>query len=340
MSCFCENLLNMRADRLVALLLLLQRRGQVTAAAVAEELEVSERTARRDLEALGVAGIPVYPVRGRNGGWRLAGGGRTDLSGLSAEEARALFLIAGPQAQVTPEARSALRKLVRALPEPMRDRAEAAAGAMVLDPAAWGRRTPETPDPPHLATVQRAVIDRQELQLGYQGRGREPGDRIVHPLGVVAKGRTWYLIAGTEQGRRTFRIDRITHAKPTGEPAVRPEGFDLAVEWEAALDRIDDLRLRVTARGRIHPDLVGALRFAIGSRAIPGNATPEGVAVVLRGHSIRALAAEIAGFGASLEIDEPVELRHALAQIGRELMARYDGADAPESGFGAEVPSR
>ncbi len=91
----------MRADRLVAVLLLLQTKGQVTAAEVAAELEVSERTARRDLEALGMAGIPVYSRQGRNGGWQLAGGGRTDLSGLTASEARALFLVAGPASAAT-----------------------------------------------------------------------------------------------------------------------------------------------------------------------------------------------------------------------------------------------
>src|ERR1700722_15573121 len=101
----------MRADRLVAALLLLQRRGQVSAREVAEELEVSERTARRDLEALGLAGLPVYSRQGRNGGWLLAGGGRTDLSGLNAAEVRALFLLAGPMS-VTPDVRAALRKLV------------------------------------------------------------------------------------------------------------------------------------------------------------------------------------------------------------------------------------
>ena len=126
----------MRADRLVALLLLLQRRGKVTAAEVADELEISERTARRDLDALAMAGLPVYSIQGRGGGWQMLGGGRTDLSGLSADEARALFLVAGPQA-ASPELRAALRKLVRALPEPMRDRAEAAADAVVVDPRGW-----------------------------------------------------------------------------------------------------------------------------------------------------------------------------------------------------------
>ena len=99
----------MRADRLVAILLMLQARGQVTAAEVADELEVSERTARRDLDALGVAGLPIYSIQGRGGGWRLAGDGRTDLSGLTSHEARALFLVAGPSSGATPEVRAALR---------------------------------------------------------------------------------------------------------------------------------------------------------------------------------------------------------------------------------------
>src|SRR5690349_3526017 len=126
-----------RAHRLVAILLLLQQRGQVTAAEVAEELEISERTARRDLDALGVAGLPIYSRQGRNGGWQLAGGGRTDLSGLTASEARALFLVAGPASAATPEVKAALRKLVRALPEPFRPAAQAASQAVVVDPAGW-----------------------------------------------------------------------------------------------------------------------------------------------------------------------------------------------------------
>ena len=125
----------MRADRLVATLLFMQTRGRVTAAEVAAELEVSVATARRDLEALSSAGVPVYPQPGRHGGWSLVGGARTDLSGLSAAEARALFLLAGPSA-ASGEARAALRKLLRALPAPFRTEAEAAAGGSVSPTAA------------------------------------------------------------------------------------------------------------------------------------------------------------------------------------------------------------
>ena len=106
----------MRADRLVATVLLMQSRGRVTAAELAAELGVSVATARRDLEALSGAGVPVYPQQGRGGGWQLVGGARTDLSGLTAAEAQALFLLAGPAASIAPEVKSALRKLVRALP--------------------------------------------------------------------------------------------------------------------------------------------------------------------------------------------------------------------------------
>lgn len=128
----------MRADRLLAALLLLQAKGKVTAAELATELEVSLATARRDLEALSTAGVPVYAERGRQGGWRLLGGARTDLSGLSAPEARSLFLLLGPAAVTSPQVASALRKLLHALPQTFRARAEAAADAILVDPARWG----------------------------------------------------------------------------------------------------------------------------------------------------------------------------------------------------------
>src|SRR4051794_35593684 len=118
---------------------MLQSRERVTAAEVAAELEVSERTARRDLEALSMAGIPVYPQPGRGGGWALLGGARPDLSGLRGEEVRALFTVAGPAAAATPELKAALRKLIRALPEPFRAGAQTAASSVVIDAAGWAR---------------------------------------------------------------------------------------------------------------------------------------------------------------------------------------------------------
>ena len=314
----------MRADRLVATLLLLQQRGQVTAAEVATELEVSERTARRDLDALGMAGIPVYAVQGRNGGWRLAGGGKTDLSGLNAAEVRALFLVAGPSSTAAPGVKAALRKLVRALPEPMRDRAEAASTAVVVDASGWDHRPTTIRRPPQLEAVEHAVIDGFQIHLSYVARDRTPSERVVHPLGLVAKGSTWYLIADTDAGLRTFRVDRIASVESTGAAVVRPLDFDLGQAWRLIADDIDRMRTPITARAAATSDALRILAMMLGTRLGIGPAGDDGrVEVELRGHSVHSLAGEIAGLGSRLEVLDPPELRAALAEIGRELAATY-----------------
>lgn len=313
----------MRADRLVAILLLLQSRGQVTAADVAAELEVSERTARRDLDALGTAGLPIYSVQGRGGGWRLAGGGRTDLSGLTAAEARALFLVAGSSATVTPEVRTALRKLVRALPEPFRPAAEAASTSIVVDPKGWDGGGDRSPPPPLLDEVQRCVVEGERITLGYRARDGALTTRVCDPLGLAAKGRSWYLIAGTDVGLRTFRVDRITEVDARGEPVVRPDGFELSEAWTLIADEIERKRMPVTVSFRTSPETVPLLRHVFGPRVRIGRAGPEQVAMELRGYSVQALGGEIAGFGAAVEVDDPPELRALLRRIGADLVAAY-----------------
>jgi predicted DNA-binding transcriptional regulator YafY len=318
-----------RADRLVAVLMLLQTRGRVTAAEVAAELEISERTARRDLDALGMAGLPVYSQPGRNGGWELLGGARTDLSGLTAAEARALFLVAGPS-PASPELKAALRKLVRALPEPFRADAQAASSAVVVDPNEWGRAKAMRPPPPHLDALQRAVIEGEQVELGYLARNRVSSTRVVHPLGLAAKGTVWYLVADTDAGLRTFRVDRVTTARGTGEPAVRPEGFDLADAWKLITAEVDQLRAPVRAQAAANPGVVQLLRWVFDTLVRVGPIRPDGrVDVEIGGGRIGALAGQLAGFGADVEVFEPPELREELASIGSELAALYavqDGA--------------
>ncbi len=317
----------MRADRLVAILLLLQARGQVTAMEVAEELEVSERTARRDLDALGMAGIPIYSTRGRGGGWRLAGGGRTDLSGLTAPEVRALFQLAGPSAGATGEVKAALRKLVRALPEPLRAGAEAAATSIVVDAAGWdgpGRRIPK---PPLLDDVQHAVVDRLEVEIDYAARTGALTTRVVQPLGVVVKGPRWYLLADTGEGRRSFRVDRVKALRPTGVDAVRPADFDLEAEWRLVAEQVDELRAPLRIRADVESWAIPMLRGSLGTRLTVLDSSfeaPSGrVSVEVRGHTIRSMAAELAGFGSLVTVHEPAELKVTLAAVGAELVAAY-----------------
>jgi predicted DNA-binding transcriptional regulator YafY len=330
-----EIMAKVRADRLVALLLLLQRRGRITAAEAAAELETSERTARRDLEALGRAGLPVYSQQGRQGGWFLAGGGRTDLSGLSAPEVRALFMVAGPASPATPDVRSALRKLTRAIPQAFQPMAESAATALVVDPNAWDRSPVRVSPPPWLDRVQAAVVDAQEVELGYVSGPGVSTTRVVQPLGLAVKGVTWYLLADTAKGRRTFRVDRISALQPTGNRAQRPEGFDLGEAWTEVVGQIDQHRTPLRARAVVDPAALGVLRWILGTRLAIGPPDGRGrVEVELRGQSERTLAGEIAGLGSAVEVLEPVSMRHQLSALGRQLATLYGEAPTESSSAG------
>jgi predicted DNA-binding transcriptional regulator YafY len=317
-----------RADRLVATLLLLQARGRVTAAEVAEELEVSVRTARRDLEALAMAGVPVYSQAGRGGGWSLVGGARTDLSGLTADEARTLFLVAGPSSSVTPDVKAALRKLVHALPETFRAQAEVAASAIVLDPAGWGETVP--PRPPHLDDLQRAIVEGVQVRLGYADRERTRSERLVHPLGLVAKGQVWYLVADTEAGMRTFRVSRVRSVELTGEPLDRPADFDLHQTWEQVAARVDELRAGYRVAVRIETRAVGWMRGQLGTRLTVGEPDPDGwVDAEIRSYGPEAAAGELLGYGEHVEVVGPPEVRDHLVRYATDLLARYVPPSSP-----------
>jgi len=314
----------MRADRLVATLLVMQARGRVTAAELADELEVSLATARRDLAALSTAGVPVYPQPGRGGGWSLVGGARTDLSGLTSAEARALFLLAGPAAAVAPPIRSALRKLIRALPDTFRADAEAAADVVVVDPARWGE--PDKQRPELVDLLQDAVVRRRKVVLDYAGRGGV-SRRLVDPLGLVDKDDVWYLVAGTEKGQRTFRVERIAAAEVTGQVAERPAGFDLSREWERVVGEVEQRRSLLSATVLIAGRLLPVLRDHFGRHCESLETLPDGrVRVRVAAPMALSIAEKLAGWGAAVEVVEPEPVRAELARLGAELVARYGPA--------------
>src|SRR6476646_866517 len=185
----------MRASRLVALLLLLQARGGMTAAELAEELEVSVRTIHRDVKALGAAGVPIFAERGPHGGIRLVDGYRTRLTGMTTEEADALFLsgLPGPAAELglgTVVAAARL-KVLAALPTELRGRASRLLERFHLDAAGWFRAGESVP---HLATIAQCVWEGLRIELEYD-RGDRSVKRLLDPLGIVRKAGTWYLVA-------------------------------------------------------------------------------------------------------------------------------------------------
>ncbi|WP_280425884.1 helix-turn-helix transcriptional regulator [Nocardia carnea] len=312
----------MRADRLVAALLFLQHRGRVTAAELATELEVSVATARRDLEALAAAGIPVYPQPGRGGGWALVGGARTDLSGLSATETQALFLLVGSAASVSGEAKTALRKLLRALPHTFRADAEAAAGAAMNDRTGWSGL--DRPRPDLVGLLQNAVVRRRRVRLAYTDAKGERSVRLVDPWGLVDKDDVWYLIAGTERGQRTFRVDRVVEAVATEDPAERPDDFALDRAWKEVVGEVERKRSRTWATVVVETRHVPILRDHFGRHCHTEAELDDGRSRVrIAAPTPRDIARNLAGWGSLVEVLAPPPVQAELARIGSELSGLY-----------------
>jgi len=298
-----------RADRLIAALLFLQARGKVTARELADELEVSERTARRDLEALAISGVPLYSTSGRGGGWQLIGGARTDLTGLTSDEARSLFLALAQRsdagsAMPLPLA-SAVRKLTSALPESFRADATAASDAIKVDPAGWGQ-IGGRPTPPFVSDLTAAVVAAQQVRIDYQRPGHKVDSRIVHPLGLVTKRSVWYLVA--------------------------PD-FDLDDEWDRIVSEVEAQRAGVSVAARVAPESIGPLRWQFGARVDVGSVDDDGwTNVVLTENGPTALAAQLAGYGGNIElIDPPGPVTAEMARIASELSGLYGAIGSSRS---------
>jgi predicted DNA-binding transcriptional regulator YafY len=223
----------MRAARLLSILLQLQVYDRITAAELAEQLEVSERTIYRDMEALSAAGIPVVADRGVGGGWYLLDEYRTNLTGLHEDEIHTLFL--SNSAQLLADlglqgaADKALLKLMASLPARQRRNADYMRQRIHVDSSGWHAITE---DLSWLPVLQEAIGEERKVELTYQRGHGTSVLRIVEPLGLVAKGSIWYLVAAVEGEFRTYRVSRVQNVRITEHSFSRPEGFDLAEHWE------------------------------------------------------------------------------------------------------------
>jgi predicted DNA-binding transcriptional regulator YafY len=329
----------MRASRLVALLLLLQARGGMTAAELAEELEVSVRTVHRDVEALGAAGVPIYAERGPHGGIRLVDGYRTRLTGMTSDEAEALFLsgLPGPAAELglgTVVAGARL-KVLAALPPELRGRASRLLERFHLDAAGWFRSGEAVP---HLSTIAECVWEGRRLEIDYD-RGDAIVTRAVDPLGLVLKAGIWYLVARHDDQLRTYRVSRVMGAAGRPEKADRPEGFDLAAYWAESIATYEREapRLEVTVRVRRDAyrrmeDVFSAAVMA-SARDLP-DPDPEPETwrrVVLTLDWPREAAGKLLAMGTALEVLEPAALRAELASLAVAVAARYAASEGDEA---------
>lgn len=319
---------------------MLQTHGRLTVEALAGRLETSERTIRRDLDALCVAGVPLYSQRGRGGGWSLLGGHRIDLTGLTAEEAQALFFATGPgsplgQAPGVDEGLTAARrKVLAALPEPLRAQVEAAAAAVLVDQSRWGTAPPAAAGRDadavvgsHLRALRAAVLAGVEVIVGYEPPGRPPEERRLKPHGLVYKRGVWYLVATAAAGLRTYRLSRVRSVVVTGEPVERPEGFDLAEVW-SGVQRSMSARVPATLAVDLVVDarLVRRLQATVGAwwpmeHSVAGEDGRSRVTIRFPG--VEVAVAELVGFAEHTEVVSPEEVRAELAAFGRRLVARY-----------------
>jgi predicted DNA-binding transcriptional regulator YafY len=263
----------MKADRLLSALLLLQAHGRLTGRELARRLEVSMRTVHRDMEALSAAGVPVFALRGSRGGWQLDEDWRTHVPGLEEAELRAL-LMAQPRVvgdgRLAAAVESALGKLMASLPASLSRAVASMRERLHVDTTGWNGASEELAA---LPAVQDAVARDRRLEIRYRRGGEEPAARTVDPLGLVAKGTTWYLVADTAEGLRTFRVSRIAQAQVLDAPSVRPRGFDLAEYWRSSVRSFRDGRARYEATLRLEPAMADQLRRW--RRAQPATDEPE-----------------------------------------------------------------
>lgn len=334
----------MKSERLLAILLLLQTRGRVPAHELAERLEVSVRTIYRDIEALSGSGVPVYAERGRHGGIALLPGYRTDVTGLTADESRALFVLAaeGTHAALGLDAAlgSALRKVMAALPAPHRPGAELAARRILVDPVRWlGGPQPAV----DLETLQDAVFSDRRVEVRYRHGGRSTARAYtLDPYGLVAKAGVWYLVADRDEVPMLLRVDRVEAATVTAEPVRRRKGVELADVWEALRRQVEDRSGTIAVAARVRRpwlDMFVRMNAAYVTH-VPQLACSEGewgdeevegadawVTVRLAFGDVREVR-QLLSFADRAEVLTPPEARRELARAAAAIVSLYPGERA------------
>ncbi len=322
----------MRSGRLLSLLMLLQARGRLSAPAIARKMEVSVRTVLRDIDELSASGVPVRAARGAGGGFELLEGWRTRLTGLTPEEAQAMFMAgaAGPMAQLGLGAagESAQLKLLAALPREWQADARRVASRFHLDAVGWYRREERLA---HLPAVAEAVWSDRRLKIRYES-WKGVGEHHVEPLGLVVKSGEWYLVASGGKGTpRTYKLSNIL-ALEGGAPFTRPRGFELADYWGESIARFETGLYRGTATLRASPGGLAKLRHlsAAVAQAVDRAATRADRRgwrrLMIPIESVDQAAGDLMKVGAECEVLQPAQLRARIGELARAMARLYGKA--------------
>ena len=321
----------MLASRLLSILMLLQTRGRMSAAALAREFEVSVRTIHRDIDQLSAAGVPVFADRGRSGGFQLMDGYRTNLTGLTQSEAETLFLsgLPGPAAQLgLAETLTAARlKVMAALPAKVRPGADRIASRFHLDPVAWFHGAEPLPS---LQVVAQGVWSERTLALSYRRAGQsELRQRKLGPLGLVLKGGIWYLVAQSGKSIRTYRVSGIFDAIMLDEKFVRPKTFDLPSYWQESSRAYEAGLYHETAELRLSPaglsrlEVLGPTVVEAAHKTVSKHDEKGWVRCSVPVESIPVGARDLLRFGEEVEVTGPPALRREMADLLTAMLQRH-----------------
>lgn len=320
----------MRADRLLSLLMLLQTRGQMSAQALADELEVSERTIYRDITALSTSGVPVYASRGPGGGVRLIEEYRTTLTGLTPDETRALFMMSIPaplmQLGMGEKFKGALLKLSASLPDPRRADELQTRQRIYLDSSWWFQSEEQGPC---LQTIQQALWQDRRLRLKVRWEFfNTEFEQDAEPYGLVAKANVWYLVYGRGGNPHVTRVSQIVEAELQPECFVRPPDFDLETFWEGWCNEYES-QSPFLARVRVSPEALPMLAEYVGERARGQLAQPHipdkdgWVTLDLPFESFITARTRLLGLGRAVEVLEPESLRKSLIDFAEQIVGFY-----------------
>ncbi|MCW7944215.1 DeoR family transcriptional regulator [Streptomyces hygroscopicus] len=317
----------MKSDRLLSILLLLQTRGRVPAHELAERLEVSVRTIYRDVEALSASGVPVYAERGRHGGIELLAGFRTDVTGLTADESRALFILAaqGAHAALGLDAAlgSALRKVMAALPAPHRPAAEATSRRILVDATRWKGGPQPAVD---LDVLQDAVFADRRLRLRYRHSGdTEPHTYTVDPYGLVSKAGVWYLVADRRGRPQLFRADRVRSATLLPDPVRRRPGVELADAWEVLRRQVEERPGGFEVTVRVRRDVLDMFQRLTASAlvALPQDDGAGAWVTARLSYGFVREVRQLLVFADLLEVLDPPEAREEVARAAASVAELY-----------------
>lgn len=318
----------MRASRLLTLMSLLQARGQMTAHELAQTLGVSKRTIYRDIEALNLAGVPIYTQDGRGGGIYLDKQFRISLNSLGREEIRSLFVYGtqGPMKDLGLDGaiEQAVIKLLAALPMRYRDEAQRMRQRVHFDPSQWFYQRDASQWMPSLL---QAVFEDRKIWIRYLRGNATSSERILSPYGVVAKLDIWYLVAMTTADElRTFRVSRLQSLQVLDESFERSPSFDLADYWQENARQYEQTRPLYAVTLRVAPGHPGIIRYLTEAYAAEvGAPDAQGCTpLTLRLAAMQEARMVVMAMGDRVEIVDPPEL-HDEIRVWLNILLKHYG---------------